>query len=372
MSHLALGLMSGTSLDGVDAALVRFDGERPGVTLVAFHAAPYDDAFREQLRGAMTRGTARDLALLHVELGRRFADAGRAVLAAAGVAPAALAFVASHGQTIWHEPGVVSLQLGDPAIIAEQFGVPVISDFRSRDVAAGGQGAPLVPVADALLFAAPDRPRILLNVGGMANVTWVPAGGDRVAVRAFDTGPGVAVLDAVTRRMRPGLPFDRDGLLAAAGRPHAATVARLLTHPYFAAPPPKTTGREQFGDAYAAALVRDVRAADPAATDEDCVATALALTVGAIANQIARWLPADGAELIASGGGVRHPVLVARLREAVAPRAVRRFDDVFFDGEAKEAVAFALLGWLRLRGRGGNVPTATGAKGERVLGVVTG
>jgi anhydro-N-acetylmuramic acid kinase len=226
-------------------------------------------------------------------------------------------------------------------------------------------------MADALLFSAPDRPRILLNVGGMANVTWVPPGGDTNAVRAFDTGPGVAVMDAVVRQLRPGLTHDADGALAARGRADEALVAELLTDPFFAAPPPKSTGREVFGDALAAGLVREIRVRRPDATDEDCVATALAFTVTAIADQVGRWLPDDGAEVVVSGGGARNPELVRRLAAQLPGRAVRRFDELFFDGDAKEAVAFALLGWLTLRGRPGNAPSATGAAGPRVLGSIT-
>jgi anhydro-N-acetylmuramic acid kinase len=370
MKDLAIGLMSGTSLDGVDAALVRFTGDHPRAELVGFRTIPYDATFRERILRTIAQGGVRDVALLHVELGRRFATAARTVLSASAIPAAALEFVASHGQTVWHEPAQATLQLGDPAVIAETLGVPVVSDFRSRDVAAGGQGAPLVPLADAVLFAATDRSRLLLNIGGMANVTWVPAGGAPERTVAFDTGPGVAVIDAVTRALRPALPFDEGGRLAAAGRAEEQLVADLLEDPFFAAPPPKSTGREVFGDAFASGLVREIRVRRPAAGDEDCVATATRLTVATIADQIARWLPDDGAEVVVSGGGGRNPVLLDGLRRSLA-RPVRLFDELFFDGDAKEAVAFALLGWLTLRGRPGNVPGATGAAGPRVLGRVT-
>jgi anhydro-N-acetylmuramic acid kinase len=366
VTDLALGLMAGTSLDGVDAALVRFTGDRPAAALVAFRTIPYEPAFRDRLAGLMERGGMREVALLHVELGRRFAAAARAALEAAGVATREVAFVASHGQTVWHEPGIATLQLGDPAVIAEALGITVVSDFRSRDVAAGGQGAPLVPVADALLFGAPDRDRILLNVGGMANVTWVPAGGGLDRVIAFDTGPGVAVVDAVARLVHPDQPFDVDGALARAGRPDAALVDELLADPFFAAPPPKSTGRERFGASLARRILDRAGGSGP-----DAVATALSLTVRAIADQIARWLPAGAGEVVGSGGGMRNPALRSALARALAPRTLRSFDDLFFDGDAKEAVAFALLGWLTLRNRPGNVPSATGAKGGRILGVVT-
>jgi anhydro-N-acetylmuramic acid kinase len=332
--------MSGTSLDGVDAALVRFTGERPDAELLAFDTLPYDEAFRARVRTAIAHGTARDLAHLNVDLGDRFAEAADRLLRQAKVPARDIAFVASHGQTVWHAPAVATLQLADPARIAERLDARVISDFRSRDVAAGGQGAPLVPMADALLFADARHPRVLLNIGGMANVTWVPAGGASDEVVAFDTGPGVAVLDAVVREVRPDQSCDTDGRLAAAGTPDMMLVSDLLGDVFFAASPPKSTGREIFGDAFAHGLVCEIRTRRPAATDEDCVATAAAFTVATIADQIDRWLPEDGAEVVVSG-------------------------------DAKEAVAFALLGWLSLHGRPGNVPSATGAKGPRVLGKMT-
>lgn len=368
---LAIGLMSGTSLDGVDAALVRFTGDRPDAELIAFQTVPYDGAFRSRIATAIAHGTARDLARLNVDLGDRFAGAAARVLTQAGIPPSEVAFVASHGQTVWHAPALATLQLGDPACIAERLGVRVVSDFRSRDVAAGGQGAPLVPMADALLFADAKHPRVLLNIGGIANVTWTPAGGALDEVIAFDTGPGVAVLDAVVREVRPDQTCDTDGRLAAAGMPDATLIGDLLGDVFFAAPPPKSTGRETFGDAFAHGLIREIRTRRSAATDEDCVATAAAFTVATIADQIGRWTPDDGAEVVVSGGGARNPSIMKGLNEALHARRARRFDELFFDGDAKEAVAFALLGWLTLHDRPGNVPHATGAKGPRVLGRVT-
>jgi len=370
MTTLAVGLMSGTSLDGVDAALVRLDGDAPTARLVAFRSEPYAAPERRRLLAAIAGGTSSELARLHVWLGRRFADATARLLEQAGVEPGAVAFVASHGQTVWHEPGEATLQLGDPAVIAERIGVTVVSDFRARDVAAGGQGAPLVPMADALLFGAPDGGRILLNVGGIANVTWVPRRGVLDGVVAFDTGPGIAVVDAVVRRMDPSVAFDVDGARAARGTVSNAVVDRLLEDAYFHAAPPKSTGRERFGDGYAEQLVAAVRAEHPRATPDDCIATALALTVRSIALQVRRWLPADG-DLVISGGGARNLTLRSTLARALPERRTSAFSALFFDGDAKEAVAFALLGWLTLAGRAGNVPAATGAAGARVLGRIT-
>ncbi|MBI2535551.1 MAG: anhydro-N-acetylmuramic acid kinase [Gemmatimonadetes bacterium] len=368
---LAVGLMSGTSLDGVDAALVEL-GPRDRVTLHTFCSEPYTPDERTRILDAIAGGTARELATLHVWLGERFATAVEHLLREAGITPAQLAFVASHGQTVWHEPGRASLQLGDPAVLAERFGVTVVSDFRSRDVAAGGQGAPLVPIADALLFGHPRHGRALLNIGGMANVTWVPQRGRTDGVVAFDTGPGVAVLDAVVRAVRPDLAYDEDGRLAAQGHPVPGVVDALLAGAFFRAPPPKSTGREAFGEAFAARLRERALAEQPAASPADLVATAVALTVRSIADQVTRWLPKDGErDFLVAGGGARNRTLMRQLAAGLPGWQVGLFADEFFDGDAKEAVAFAFVGWLTLEGRPGNVPSATGARGPRVLGRIT-
>ena len=367
---LAVGVMSGTSLDGVSTALVRLCEDPDAVTLERFRQEPYAAAERDAVIAAIARGSSRDLALLHVALGERFAGAVLALLAEARVALRDIAFVASHGQTIWHEPGRATLQLGDPAVMAERLGVPVVSDFRSRDVAAGGQGAPLVPLPDVMLFGDPGHGRLLLNIGGMANVTWVPRRGVVEGAVAFDTGPGVAVIDAVTRRVDPAATFDRDGERARRGRPAPKIVETLLGDPFFAETPPKSTGRERFGLAFADRLLQLVK--DGGGSDNDAVATAAALTVESIARAVERWTPAGREdELVISGGGARNPALVEMLVARVRPRPVLGFDQLFFDGEAKEAAAFAYLGWLTLRGRAGNLPAATGARGARVLGRVT-
>jgi anhydro-N-acetylmuramic acid kinase len=367
---VAVGLISGTSLDGVSTALVRLTADPPAAGLVAFRQEPYNAAERGAIIDAIARGTAKDLAVLHVALGERFAGAVLALLADARVAPRELGFVASHGQTVWHEPGRATLQLGDPAVLAERLGVRVVSDFRARDVAAGGQGAPLVPLADVMLFGHAQRGRLLLNIGGMANFTWVPRRGVTDGALALDTGPGVAVIDAVTRRVDPDAVFDRDGERARRGRPAAKLLDELLRDPFFDQPPPKSTGRERFGIDYADRLLQRVRAAG--GSDNDAVATATALTAETIARAVARWAgPDPAAELVISGGGARNPALVERLAARVQPRPLVRFDELFFDGEAKEAVAFAFLGHQTVLGRPGNLPAATGARGPRILGHIT-
>ncbi|MGH7568706.1 MAG: anhydro-N-acetylmuramic acid kinase [Gemmatimonadales bacterium] len=369
---LAVGVMSGTSLDGVSAALVRLSPEPLDARLVAFLQEPYGADERGALIDAIARGGAKDLALLHVALGERFAGAVLQLLARSRVAPRELGFVASHGQTIWHEPGRATLQLGDPAVLAERLGVRVVSDFRARDVAAGGQGAPLVPLADVLLFGHAARGRLLLNIGGMANVTWVPRRGVTAGALAFDTGPGVAVIDAVTRKIDSDAPFDRDGERARRGRPVPRALESLLAEPYFDQEPPKSTGRERFGMDFADRLLELVRAAG--GSDNDAVATATALTIESIARGIERWTPAheeDDAELVISGGGAKNPALVELLAARVRPRPLETFDRLFFDGEAKEALVFAFLGYLTVQGKPGNLPSATGARGPRVLGHIT-
>ncbi len=363
--------MSGTSLDGVDAALVSIEGRRT-VELVAFHTEAFDAQERTAILQAIDHGSARSLALLDVELGERFAATTLNLLKEAGASPTEVSLVASHGQTVWHEPRRASLQLGDPAVIAERVGVRVVSDFRSRDVAAGGEGAPLVPIADAHLFGHPARGRALLNLGGMANVTWVPRRGVVDGVIAFDTGPGVAVIDAVVGRFQPGARFDRDGARALRGDAVTAVVDTLLEHEYFDRAPPKSTGRETFGDRLAANLIGRVRSNRANATDDDCVATAVSLTARSIARALKRWLPAEvERDLVVSGGGTRNPALLKLLNSELQDWSILPFEQEFFSGDAKEAVAFAYLGWLTVLGETGNVPSATGAKGPRILGRLT-
>jgi anhydro-N-acetylmuramic acid kinase len=370
---LVVGLMSGTSLDGIAGAVVRFTDRDGGVhaELVGFTNRAYTREEHDRLARALVGGTPADYCRLGFDLGEWLASAAIAAIAEAGVSRAEIAAIASHGQSIWHEPGHSTWQLGEAAVIAERVGVPVVSDFRVRDVAAGGQGAPLVPIADSMIFSSPNSWRALQNLGGIGNVTVVPPGGEQIGVRAFDTGPGAGVIDKVTRARRPDLPFDVDGKLAAAGKPMSAVVTALLQHPYFAVEPPKSTGPELFSPSYVDDLIRQCRAERPDCTDEDIVATAVELTARSIADSYRRFIAEPIEETILSGGGAKNPALVKAIAFALAPLPVRLFDDLFFDGEAKEAVAFALLGYLHLKGRPGNVRSATGARGPRILGKLT-
>jgi anhydro-N-acetylmuramic acid kinase len=285
--------------------------------------------------------------------------------------------VGSHGQTVWHRPPAgatrgATLQLGDPATIAERTGISVVSDFRTRDMAAGGQGAPLVPWVDRLLFSLPDRARALQNIGGIGNVTWVPPRGSTETVLAFDTGPGNALMDTAVEIATGGrMTFDRDGKLAARGEVDETLLADLLRHPYFAAEPPKSTGREEFGRPF---VERLVAATAPEGDRDwlDLVATLTELTARSIADAYRRWIVPRGVEqVVLTGGGARNPTLVRRIQSLLDPLEVVGGEVLGVDPECKEAVAFAVLAWAHLRGIPANVPTATGAAGPRVLGSFT-
>jgi anhydro-N-acetylmuramic acid kinase len=368
-SAVVVGLMSGTSLDGISAAVARFRDASDGridVDLLAFTSRAYTREERARLATALSDATPAEYCRLNFDLGGWLADAAIEVMAEAGVARDDISAIASHGQTIWHEPGHSTWQTGEPAVIAERTGVDVVSDFRVRDVAAGGQGAPLVPIADAMLFSSPTEWRGLQNLGGIGNITVVPPHGQVAGVRAFDTGPGASVIDRVTRALRPDLPYDVDGKLAQAGRPNMQIVSELLSAPYFAAPPPKSTGPELFNTEYVETLIERVRSAG--GSDEDIVATAVQLTAESVGDAYRRFIPEPVREVLVSGGGAKNPALFAAMQKAAEPVKLRHFDEVYFDGEAKEAVAFALLGYLHVTNRPANVPSATGARGQRILG----
>ncbi|MEP6508141.1 MAG: anhydro-N-acetylmuramic acid kinase, partial [Gemmatimonadales bacterium] len=256
-SMVLVGLMSGTSLDGITAAVVRFteaEDERVSAELLAFSGRDYSPQQHDRLASALTSATPEEYCRLNFDLGVWLGDAATMVIAEAGVSKNDIAAIASHGQSIWHVPGHSTWQTGESSVIAEKTGIDVITDFRVRDMAAGGQGAPLVPMADSMLFSSPTEWRALQNLGGIGNVTIVPPGGILSGVRAFDTGPGCGVIDKVTRALRPELPYDVDGRLGLAGTAMSAVVDDLLTHPYFRSTPPKSTGPELFSPQYASDL----------------------------------------------------------------------------------------------------------------------
>ena len=362
-----LGLISGTSADGIDAALVRFDGDathaRP--ELAFGRTYPWDPALRARLvelgqRTAML--TLDEVGELDVRIGRAFAQAAKAAIEASGVATADIAAIGSHGQTLRHRAqGAIpfTLQLGDPSTIAERCGVRVVADFRRRDVAAGGHGAPLVPAFHAATLHSDAEDRAALNLGGIANFTLLPAS---ASVRGFDTGPANGLMDAWCLR-HSGQAYDTGGGFAAQGRIDEALLARLLDEPWFALPPPKSTGRDQFHLAWMESKLRGDEA--PA----DVQATLLALSVRTIADALRAAQP-HTQRVIACGGGVHNPLLMAALAAAMPGSVVESSAMHGLDPDFVEAMAFAWLARETLAGRPGNLPAVTGAAGPRVLGAI--
>lgn len=363
-----VGLISGTSADGIDAALVEIEGagETTRARLLHFRTRPFAPELRARIVG-LKDARADELLRVHYQLGEEFAEAALEMMAAARRDGLPVHLIGSHGQTARHHPRAEgrggraeTLQIAEPSIIAERTGLPVVADFRPADIAAGGEGAPLVPLVDWLLFRRPGATRACLNMGGISNVTVVT---DRLdGVRAFDLGPANMPLDLVVHAWT-GETYDRDGARAAAGRVDEALVAELLRHPYFELPPPKSTGREAFGDVFVRPLL-----ARYAGREGDLLASLTRFVAESVAAGIRRWIREPVAEVLVSGGGARNPTLMAALGQALAPVPVRSLGEVGLDPDAKEAVAFAVLANETLFGRPGNVPGATGAAGPRVLG----
>jgi anhydro-N-acetylmuramic acid kinase len=361
---LYLGLISGTSADSIDAALVDFARGTPQV--LATHTHPWPPVLRERILALAQGEAALDLdafGRLDVEIGRCFADAAMHLLEQSGTPAHAVRAIGSHGQTLRHRPGgdyPFTLQLGDPTAIAERCRIDVVADFRRADLAAGGQGAPLLPALHAMLLARPGHARVVLNLGGIANITVLGADG---SVHGFDTGPANGLLDAWCLRHR-GEPFDRDGMFAASGRLDPDLLDALLADDYFALPPPKSTGREHFHLDWLATHA-PLAALGPA----DVQATLLELSARSVAAAIAQHAP-DAAEVLICGGGVHNSALMRRLGELLAPRALCSTARHGIDPDFLEATAFAWLARQRLLGLPGNLPAVTGARGPRVLGAI--
>jgi anhydro-N-acetylmuramic acid kinase len=374
-----IGLMSGTSVDGVDAAVVEIDGAPPGlsVELLSFTAVPFDAGQRARIFALFdpSTGTVDRICQINFAIGEWFAAAALQAIADAGLTLDEVDLIGSHGQTIYHAVGQDSpvkstLQIGEAAVIAERTGITTVSDFRVADIAAGGQGAPLVSYVDWLLLRHPTYARAVQNIGGIANVTYLPPSDDPADVLAFDTGPGNMLIDyAASQAVSGRQTFDQDGLLAARGRVDQRLLARLMAHPYLAQSPPKTTGREQFGVTLGAEIW--VRALAQGLRGEDIVATLTAFTAASIADAYRRFLPHMPDEAILGGGGANNPTLVAMLRQRLAPTRVTTHEAVGLSTKAKEAISFAVLAYETLHGRPGNLPSCTGAVARRVLGKIT-
>ena len=381
------GVMSGTSADGIDVALVRIEprrrsADRPRLTLLAHQAFPYSASLRRAVLAAMNAPSiaTAELARLNWRLGLAYAEC---VAATVKKHRLPLDLVGCHGQTIYHQSRPTAYagrtfactwQLGEPAAIASATAVPVVSNFRPADMFAGGQGAPLVPLLDYVLFADSSRGRVLQNIGGIGNLTAIPAGSKPSAVIAFDTGPGNMVIDALTQQLF-NKPFDRNGAFAARGDVIEPVLRSALRNPYFRLKPPRSAGREQFGREYAAQFLASCRRASR--KPEDAIATATALTAESIAQSYRRFvLPVmknSPVDYIVSGGGARNATLIAMLAERLVPFGCKLSTSAShgLPVEAKEAAAFALLAWQTWHHLPGNVPSATGASRPVILGQVT-
>ena len=363
---IVIGLMSGTSADGIEAVAAEIDPAGAQARLLASHHSTYDDRLRADVlaAGSATPLTAQEVASLHTRLGDAYVAAVAELLRGTSLRPRA---VALHGQTVAHHPDQgMTLQLGDAARVAVRTELPVVCDFRSADIAAGGQGAPLVPFADHVLFGA-RAPIALLNLGGIANLTLLPST-NATNVVAFDCGPGNMVVDALVRTS--GERFDRDGRRARRGRVHEGALTWALGHPYFARRAPKSTGREEFGSPFADALLERVR--QEGGNEDDALATAVALTARTIADSLGRETPrgVSWPELAVAGGGAANGAIMHALREAVGPVRVRPMDELGVPAPSREALAFAILGAYRLAGLPNTLPRCTGASRAVSAGAV--
>ncbi|MFZ0887378.1 MAG: anhydro-N-acetylmuramic acid kinase [Candidatus Binataceae bacterium] len=386
-THRAIGLMSGTSHDGIGAALVEINERvHPAAKLIGFHAYPYPNKLRHRLLEASAGGKvgAAELSELNFLLGYAFAQAAMDVARRVGMRRAHISFIGSHGHTFFHLPPrravkgqtPSTLQLGESAVIAAITGVPVVADFRPMDLVLLGEGAPLAPLAHLWMFAHPRLGRVVQNIGGIANATYIPAGAraDRIDRRvfAFDTGPGAMIIDAIAAKLSHArFRMDRDGKMAARGRVNQALLAELMRNPYFRRRPPKSTGREEFGADYVARIEARARALGVGGID--LIATVTALTARSIAEAFRRFMipRGGGDQLIATGGGAHNPTLMRMLREELKEVEVVTAAQLGVDGDALDAVAFAILAYQMLCGRPGNIPSVTGARSPAILGKLT-
>jgi anhydro-N-acetylmuramic acid kinase len=373
--------MSGTSADGIDAVLAEIagSGRQLRARVLAHLHRPFSSAMRQRILHLCLHGTVAEICELNFVLGEHFARAALAVIRRAKRQPRDIAAIGSHGQTIHHLPNArtpSTLQIGEPAVIAERTGITTVADFRVRDMAAGGQGAPLVPYADWALFTDQTRPRIVQNIGGIGNLTFLPARAGLQDVIAFDTGPGNMLIDALVTALSGGRQaFDRDGRWAARGHASAKLLAELMTHPFLCRRPPKTTGREEFGEVFvqrALASARRLRL-----SPEDTVATATAFTAATIADAYERFVfpkltahDRSALQIILGGGGAKNPTLRRMLAARIGAGQLFTHEDFGIANAAKEALAFAILAHETLLGKPGNVPNATGARRAAILGKI--
>lgn len=376
-----IGLMSGTSADGVDAAIVDIDeSPRTVVRLLAFEVFAYPPALRSKILELCQPEMSRldDICHYNFVLGEVFADAAVKLCSRSGIALRSIDLIGSHGQTIHHNPAgrhyarkaiPSTLQIAEPSIIAQRTGITTVADFRPRDMAVGGQGAPLVPYADYILFNDKILSRAVQNIGGIANVTYLPSCCRLRDVVAFDTGPGNMIIDRIVSLATRGRrQYDADGKMAAKGAVNAKLLGEMLRHPFLQRRPPKSTGREEFGFFYADQTYEKAR--KNKLTGPDIAATATAFTAVSIAQAYRRFLPAMPDEVILCGGGAHNATLIQMLQQELSGVRIRRMYDFGISGDAKEAVSFAILAYATIKDLPNNVPTATGAEQPVVLGKI--
>ncbi len=375
-----MGLMSGTSVDGIDAAVAEIAGTGPSarVDLVGYNRYPYPSRTREAIFQGFdnTSGGVDGVSTLNFVLGELFAAAAIDLVENLGLKLSDVDLMGSHGHTVSHQPDaaevggmwtVSTLQIGEPTVIAERTGVTTVADFRCADMAAGGQGSPLAPYVDFVLFRSQNRTRAVQNIGGTGNVTYIPAGGRMEQVIAFDTGPGNMLIDAVVWRTTEGtLACDMNGGLALAGRINGPLLRQLLKHPFLEKRPPKSAGFEEFGTKFAEKLLAD----SPGMSAEDMVATVTGFTAESIARGYEKWFPKRPDDVILGGRGARNRALMRMLTESLPGAKLMMHEDFGINGDAKEALAFAFLASETVRGRPGNLPSTTGAKHPVVLGKI--
>jgi anhydro-N-acetylmuramic acid kinase len=371
------GLMSGTSADGVDVAII--DISANSVNVLAFDTFPYSATLRHSiLQLCQSESTAvADVCYLNFVIGEVFAEAVLKLCKKSGIGLNTIDLIGSHGQTIYHNPKGrrfgkktirSTLQIGEPSIIAQRTGITTVADFRPRDMAANGEGAPLVPFADYFLFRDKHRNRAIQNIGGIANVTYLPAGCQSGDIIAFDTGPGNMIIDGIITILSKGKQkFDRGGKLAAKGTVDKAILNDMLKHSFFGQRPPKSTGREEFGARYCEALYRKMSKTISA---EDIMATVTAFTAASIVEAYQRFLPRMPDEVILCGGGAHNGTLVRMLRQGLDKSRILLSDELGISCDAREAISFAILAYATIKGVENNVPSATGAKQSLVLGKI--
>ena len=383
-SRNVIGLMSGTSFDGIDACLVKITGNglSTEIEIIEFETYPYKEEIRELIFDASKEQTGRvdKICQLNFTLGKLFADAAGQIAEKSSIPISDIDIIGSHGQTIYHISSLKekadkkvrsTLQIAEPSVIAQETGVTTVGDFRTRDIAAGGEGAPLVPYADFILFGKDGIDRAVQNIGGIANVTFLPAGCSINEIIAFDNGPGNMIIDRFAEIITEGkLKYDKDGELASKGKLNQDLLERLCSHPYLSIPPPKSTGREDFGIQFSDNLYEELKRDN--VDFLDTITTVTVFTAKSISDSYRKYIQPSYklSEVVMSGGGVYNPILLQFLKEYLENINIRKVEEFGIPSDAKEALAFAILANETICGNPGNVPSATGARERVVLGKI--